>query len=356
MDRALLLAMMAQVSSFYRSFNEFEYYMEDFDWWFIPCLDQVANYEAIKAFNVAHANVAQYKTDLAMVCGWVGQQLEKDMKEKTAKAWVKREKDPWDIEYVNAMFRCVEEVKYLASEFKEFFGEVEAPEAIVPAVQSLFGFAEPFEAFVEQNLKTVIVQADAEHLLWLQDMMVEVPDDQVDPAAQDANLEVELDLKSQPIKPFVKLLKSENQGGQTQYKIETQFQAKETDLFKGIVKGVVMPAGSPDRKYLDGDWFPAEMIEEAMYDYMLNRPYINKEHDQGDLHLMWEHPDFAVVENYIAPADFVMGGDLVRKGDWVQTMVAKNEQARMDLKEGKYNGFSIEAWVTYYPEEIVVRN
>jgi len=52
--------------------------------------------------------------------------------------------------------------------------------------------------------------------------------------------------------------------------------------------------------------------------------------------------DVSIVENYIAPCDYMMGNQLVKKGSWVLCIKIFNDNIWKDIKDGKYTGFSME--------------
>jgi hypothetical protein len=79
---------------------------------------------------------------------------------------------------------------------------------------------------------------------------------------------------------------------------------------KGLVYGVVY---SPNTEDTHGDWTTAEEIERAAHNFLptAKSDWTNVNHDGNSL------PDVDVVESYIAPCDFTIGGEAVTKGSWV---------------------------------------
>lgn len=98
---------------------------------------------------------------------------------------------------------------------------------------------------------------------------------------------------------------------------------------KGIVYGVVY---APDEVDKQGEWANAEDIEDAAHDYLKRSRRMKRQHEDAT--------DSEPVESYIAPADFVLGDRVVRKGSWV-VAVQLGKTARELYKAGKLTGFSM---------------
>lgn len=160
------------------------------------------------------------------------------------------------------------------------------------------------------------------------------------------------DIKHEVLKQNVKFENAGEVDGKPKSRFTAEFMALEVDTFRGITKGIVIPAGDENRTFLTGEYFSKELIAELLIDWAINSPYVNKDHDQADLAPHWEHPDFRVFEFYQAPIDFVMGGEQIRQGDWLMSTIAISEQHKQDVKDGLYNGFSIEADIFWDVEEI----
>jgi len=52
--------------------------------------------------------------------------------------------------------------------------------------------------------------------------------------------------------------------------------------------------------------------------------------------------DTAIIENWQAPEDFVMNGEVIHKGSWVQGTKVYDEEIRKAIDEGVITGYSIE--------------
>ncbi len=99
-----------------------------------------------------------------------------------------------------------------------------------------------------------------------------------------------------------------------------------------LVTGVVM---EPDEFDAHGDITSSETIELAAYGYLYNSQVV------GDQHSKVAPSDVRVVESYIAPADFMIGDQLVKKGSWVMTVHVVDDEMWEGVKSDKYTGFSI---------------
>jgi uracil-DNA glycosylase len=102
---------------------------------------------------------------------------------------------------------------------------------------------------------------------------------------------------------------------------------------KQLITGVVM---EPDVVDTQGDMTSADEIEKAAHFYLTNSRVVGDEHtDIAD--------DVEVVESYLAPDDMTLEGQAVRKGSWLMTVHVKSSDRWAEVKDGKYNGFSIGA-------------
>ncbi|KIL14199.1 XkdF-like putative serine protease domain-containing protein [Bacillus safensis] len=97
-----------------------------------------------------------------------------------------------------------------------------------------------------------------------------------------------------------------------------------------LVYGVVYEPNTPDAHQ---DFMSATEIERAAHGFMKDARHIDKQHD-------FQHGVGEVVESYIAPADFEVGGELIRKGSWV--LVTKASQEIWDqIQKGHITGYSM---------------
>ncbi|KMN93456.1 phage portal protein [Bacillus subtilis] len=121
-------------------------------------------------------------------------------------------------------------------------------------------------------------------------------------------------------------MKSEKQ---PDFQKEVKVLAKEADEQK-LVYGIVY---EPDTVDAHGDFMTAAEIEKAAHGFLKDAREIDKQHDfQGGVG--------EVVESYVAPADFEMNGELIKKGSWVLVTKA-SEEIWEAIKKGEITGYSM---------------
>ncbi|CAL8896472.1 putative nucleic acid-binding protein; skin element (fragment) [Bacillus pumilus] len=82
-----------------------------------------------------------------------------------------------------------------------------------------------------------------------------------------------------------------------------------------------------------GDYMTPAEIEKAAHGFLKGAREIDKQHDfQGGVG--------EVVESYIAPSDFEMGDELIKKGSWVLVTKASDEIWEQ-IQKGEINGYSM---------------
>ena len=103
-----------------------------------------------------------------------------------------------------------------------------------------------------------------------------------------------------------------------------------------VVYGVIMEPYDGTNKDLDGDYSSAEEIEKACHRYAeefgLGTSYMHERRADEDI---------ATVENFIAPTDYLVGGEKIRKGSWVIAQHVKSSAIWKEVESGKLTGFSI---------------
>lgn len=113
--------------------------------------------------------------------------------------------------------------------------------------------------------------------------------------------------------------------------IQKTLPLKKYDPEKRLVYGVVYaPDDPPDTQ---GDVASADEIEKMAHNYLRQSRVIGKNHS--------EQIDAEVVESYIAPADFTIGDEQVKKGSWVLVGKIHSDEMWNEVKEGKYEGWSL---------------
>lgn len=97
-----------------------------------------------------------------------------------------------------------------------------------------------------------------------------------------------------------------------------------------LVYGVVY---EPDAEDSHGDYMTAAEIEKAAHGFLKDARNIDKQHDFN--------PGVGeVVESYIAPADFTIGEETIKKGSWVLVTKASDE-VWDQIKKGQITGYSM---------------
>lgn len=100
-----------------------------------------------------------------------------------------------------------------------------------------------------------------------------------------------------------------------------------------IVYGVVL---EPDTIDAHEDTISADEIEKTAHGFLLSSGVV------GDSHRGLA--DARVAESYIAPVDFELGGQLIKKGSWVMAIKVHSEPLWKSIRDGDYTGLSIGAY------------
>jgi len=130
-------------------------------------------------------------------------------------------------------------------------------------------------------------------------------------------------------------LDPERWGTKKDEKLERIIKLMGEDAPRGLFYGVVYEPGVPDSH---GDFTSEEEIERAAHDFLPSA--VMNIHHKDDL------SDVQVVESYIAPADFKVNGQLIRKGSWVLVTRVLNEELRKAIVDGEITGYSLEGTAT----------
>lgn len=107
------------------------------------------------------------------------------------------------------------------------------------------------------------------------------------------------------------------------------------------VTGIVY---EPNIEDAHGNYMTEEEITKAAYWYAKNAGKVDIQHSFEAL------PGAAVVENWIAKADFDCGGEKIAKGTWLMTVEVTDSAVWKDIVSGKITGFSM-GGVGNYSEE-----
>lgn len=110
---------------------------------------------------------------------------------------------------------------------------------------------------------------------------------------------------------------------------------------KQLVYGIVL---EPEVQDSQGDIYSADEIESACHLYLENFQQV------GHMHQTMLSSDTArVVESYVAPVDFTMGGQAVKAGTWILVIHVLNEDLWAQIKGGELTGLSIGGWAQRVP-------
>jgi hypothetical protein len=102
------------------------------------------------------------------------------------------------------------------------------------------------------------------------------------------------------------------------------------------LKQVTYVAMLPDSTDLHGDFTSAEEVRKAMESF-------NRSSMRANLFHMTMTDTFSVVESYLAPTEFILGDNLVKKGTWLMTLQVHDDKLWELVKSGDINGISIGA-------------
>jgi hypothetical protein len=109
---------------------------------------------------------------------------------------------------------------------------------------------------------------------------------------------------------------------------------KETaDKEKRLIYGVVI---EPENVDTDNQWTDEENIEFACHTFMKSFQEFGINHDE----VIFD--GLQLVENYIAPTNFMMNKSLIKKGSWVMVHYVKSDDIWNDIQNGELTGYSFE--------------
>ncbi len=108
-----------------------------------------------------------------------------------------------------------------------------------------------------------------------------------------------------------------------------------SDDEKRIAYGVVL---EPDTTDAQGDAQRPDEVEKACHNFL--RKYNKQKAAMGYMHKR-QAPEIEIVECAIAPADFMLNKQTVKKGSWYIGAYVGNNKIWKDIKDGRLTGFSI---------------
>lgn len=101
-----------------------------------------------------------------------------------------------------------------------------------------------------------------------------------------------------------------------------------------IVCGIVY---EPDVEDSQGDKADAEEIKKAAYKYMEHAQRFKVNHKGYNV-------EVAILESYIAPVDFTIGKQKIKKGSWLMTTRILDDEIWKKIKSGELTGYSMAGW------------
>lgn len=107
-------------------------------------------------------------------------------------------------------------------------------------------------------------------------------------------------------------------------------QILKADDEKQIVYGVVL---EPETVDTQGDVISADETEEAAHKFLVKSRVVGDRHSKK--------AGAEVVESYVAPVAFELGGQNVKKGSWVLGVHITDTRLWREVKSGEYTGFSV---------------
>lgn len=108
-----------------------------------------------------------------------------------------------------------------------------------------------------------------------------------------------------------------------------------------FVLGIVL---EPDVVDSQTDFYSAEDVRKAAHRFMEEYEQLGTQHQEivtGKLR---------VLESYVAPSDFEVGDQKVKKGSWVLAIRAVDDELWSQIKKGSFTGFSIGGFANRRPE------
>lgn len=119
--------------------------------------------------------------------------------------------------------------------------------------------------------------------------------------------------------------------------VETEVVFKAADKPKQILYCVAL---EPDSEDLQEDVIDAGEIEKTAHDYLLNSRVVGNSHLKNTRGTIIP-VDAGVVESFIAPVDYEVGGETIKKGSWVMAIKVYDTELWKSVEAGDITGISI---------------
>lgn len=138
------------------------------------------------------------------------------------------------------------------------------------------------------------------------------------------------------------LIKGGADAGGPSYQRDVTFLRKDAPAGteRRLVYGIVLEPETVDSQ---GDIYSEETIETAAHGFMADYQNV------GHMHRALVNDGAEVVESYVAPCDFEMGGQQVKRGTWVLVVHITSEALWEQVKSGDLTGFSIGGYAERSP-------
>lgn len=129
---------------------------------------------------------------------------------------------------------------------------------------------------------------------------------------------------------------------QINHRSSTLVRKDEASTEQRLVYGVVLEPETPDTQ---GDIYSAAEIEASCHRFMADYQNV------GEMHKALVNDGVDIVECFIAPVDFEMGGQQVKRGTWIMGLHVKSDRLWSDVKSGAFTGLSIGGFAERIPIE-----
>ncbi len=126
--------------------------------------------------------------------------------------------------------------------------------------------------------------------------------------------------------------------GEGQAEVLSRIPIKKIDEDQRLVYGIVSAVDEFDAH---GDIMSADTIEKAAHHFLEHSRVVGIAHK--------DVAKAVVVESYIAPVEFEMGGEVVKKGDWVLGCRVDDPEHWRMVKSGRFNSYSVGGWALKKP-------
>ena len=119
------------------------------------------------------------------------------------------------------------------------------------------------------------------------------------------------------------------------YDFEASFPVSKSDDMMRLVYGVVL---IPEEVDLQNDIIGEVGIEKTAHRFLAD---YNRGNEMGHMHVRLGDIGIDLVESYIAPVDFTLGDQPIKKGSWVMVAKINDDKLWQDVLDEKLTGFSV---------------